>query len=487
MTQIHNASVPRARTGQGLTPDEFFAFADQVGAQMVDMKFCDLLGTWQHCSFPVDEWSAATFKEGLGFDGSSIRGWQSIHLSDMLAIPDCTTAVLDPFFREPTVSVIADVHDPVTREPYSRDPRFVAQKAERYMRSLGVADVCNIGPEPEFFIFDEVRYEQNQHRGLYEIDSVEGAWNTARFEEPNLGYKPSYKGGYFPVSPTDTYGDLRSEMTFEMKKVGIAVEAHHHEVGTAGQAEIDMRYAPLLRMGDQFMWYKYIIKNVAKRHNKTVTFMPKPVFEDNGSGMHTHFSLWKDGLPLFAGDKYSGLSDVALHAIGGILRHVASLAAFTNPTTNSYRRLTPGFEAPVNLVYSSRNRSAAIRIPMYHDRPDARRIECRFPDPACNGYLAWSALLMAALDGIVRKIDPGDPLDRNIYEMSEADLVGVSSTPPDLDAALKHLAEDHDYLVAGDAFTDDLIQAWIDWKMENEVKPLRLRPHPHEFHLYYDS
>ncbi|UCG34136.1 MAG: type I glutamate--ammonia ligase [Phycisphaerales bacterium] len=487
MTQLHNASVPRARTSQGLTPDEFFAFAEQVGAQMVDMKFCDLLGTWQHCSFPVDEWSADTFKDGLGFDGSSIRGWQDVHLSDMLAIPDCRTAVLDPFFREPTISVIADVYDPAGREPYSRDPRFVALKAERHMRSLGVAEVCNIGPEPEFFIFDEVRYEQTQHRGLYEIDSVEGAWNTARFEEPNLGYKPGYKGGYFPVSPTDTYGDLRSEMTFEMKKVGIAVEAHHHEVGTAGQAEIDMRYAPLLRMGDQFMWYKYIIKNVAKRHNKTVTFMPKPVFEDNGSGMHTHFSLWKDGLPLFAGDKYAGLSETALHAIGGILRHVPSLAAFTNPTTNSYRRLTPGFEAPVNLVYSSRNRSAAIRIPIYHDSPEARRIECRFPDPTCNGYLAWSALLMAALDGIVRQIDPGEPLDRNIYQMSEDDLVGVGSTPEDLDSALQHLAEDRDYLLAGGAFTEDLIQAWIDWKMDNEVKPLRLRPHPHEFHLYYDS
>ena len=486
MTRLQNASVPDTKTGQGLTTQEFFAFADQMGAQIVDMKFCDLLGTWQHCSFPTDEWDADTFTDGLGFDGSSIRGWRDIHQSDMLAMPDCTTAVLDPFFKEPTISVVASVFDPVTREPYSRDPRYVTQKAEAYMRETGIADTCSIGPEPEFFIFDEVRYEQTQHRGLYEIDSVEGAWNTARFEEPNLGYKPSYKGGYFPVSPTDTYGDLRSEMVFELKKVGIAVEAHHHEVGTAGQAEIDMRFCPLLKMSDQFMWFKYIIKNVAKRHNKTVTFMPKPIFEDNGSGMHTHFSLWKQGQPLFAGDGYAGMSEEALFAIGGILKHVHSLAAFTNPTTNSYRRLTPGFEAPVNLAYSSRNRSAAIRIPAYHQSPKSKRIECRFPDPTLNGYLAWSALLMAALDGIQNRIDPGPALDRNIYEMSEHDLRDVRSTPENLDQALEGLAGDHEYLLAGGVFTEDLIETWINYKMENEVKPLRLRPHPHEFHLYYD-
>lgn len=487
MTRVQNMSVPTPRAGARLSPREFFEFAEQVGAEIVDLKFCDLLGTWQHCAFCIDEWDEKTFEEGLGFDGSSIRGWQGINVSDMLAIPDVTTAVLDPFFEKPTVSVIADVCDPGTRQPYTRDPRYVAQKAERYLQETGIATVFHVGPEPEFFIFDEVRYEQNQHRGYYEIDSVEGAWNTARFEEPNLGYKPSYKGGYFPVSPTDTYGDLRTEMVLELKKVGIVVECHHHEVGTAGQSEIDMRFAPLVRMGDQFMWYKYIIKNVAKRHNKTVTFMPKPIFEDNGSGMHSHLSLWKDGETVMAGNGYAGLSEVALWAIGGILKHGPSLAAFTNPTTNSYRRLTPGFEAPVHLAYSARNRSAAVRIPAYHLSPRTRRIECRFPDPSCNGYLAWSALLMAMIDGIRNRIDPGPPLDRDIYKMTPEELAGVPSLPVSLDEALEALRRDHDYLLAGDVFTEDLIETWINYKVENEILPMRLRPHPHEFALYYDS
>jgi len=470
-----------------MTPKDFFEYAKKNDADMVDLKFCDLLGTWQHCTFPIASWSEKTFEQGVGFDGSSIRGWQGIHVSDMLAVPEADTARMDPFFARPTVSVIARIVDPVTRENYGRDPRFVARRGTEYLVRTGIADTCYIGPEPEFFIFDQVRYEQNQHRGFYEIDSIEGAWNTARFEEPNLGYKPSFKGGYFPVSPTDTYYDLRGEMAREMMKVGIEVEAHHHEVGTAGQSEIDLKYAPLLEMGDYFMWYKYIVKNVAKRHGKTVTFMPKPIFEDNGSGMHTHFSLWKDGKPLFADDGYAGLSDVGLHAVGGILKHAGAILAFAAPTTNSYRRLVPGFEAPVNLVYSARNRSAAVRIPMYSQDPKAKRIEFRCPDPSCNGYLAWTAMLMAAIDGIQKKIHPGEPLDRDIYEMTEEELARYGKVPGSLAEALAALQEDHEFLLEGGVFTEDLISAWIDWKVREELEPLALRPHPHEFHMYYDS
>ena len=468
-------------------PNEFFELCKQHGAEMVDLKFTDLLGTWQHCSFPVETWDEDTFTEGVGFDGSSIRGWQGIHVSDMLAVPDPTTAYLDPFFREPTMSVTANIVDPITREDYSRDPRHVARKATEFMQSGGVADTCYIGPEPEFFVFDEVRYEQTQHRGFYQIDSVEGAWNTARFEEPNLGYKPSYKGGYFPVSPTDTYHDLRSEMTNVLRSVGIVVEAHHHEVGTAGQCEIDMQYAPLLQMADQFMWYKYVIKNIGRRHGKTVTFMPKPIFEDNGSGMHTHLSLWKGGKPLFSGDKYAGLSETALHGIGGLLHHAGAVLAFAAPTTNSYRRLVPGFEAPVNLAMSQGNRSASVRIPMYSASPKAKRLEFRCPDPSANGYLMFSAMLMAVLDGIENKIDPGEPLDRDIYDMTPEELAGYAHTPGSLPEALDALREDHGFLIKGDVFTDDLIDTWIAYKIENEVEPLRLRPHPYEFHLYYDN
>jgi glutamine synthetase len=405
----------------------------------------------------------------------------------MLAVPDASTACVDPFFKEPTVSVIANVVDPVTRQDYTRDPRHVARKATEYLRQTGIADVCYVGPEPEFFIFDEVRYEQNEHRGFYEIDSVEGAWNTARFEEPNLGYKPSYKGGYFPVSPTDTYQDLRGEMVYEMRKVGIVVEAHHHEVGTAGQSEIDMKFAPLLKMADQLMWYKYITKNVARRHGKTVTFMPKPIFQDNGSGMHTHMSLWKEGRTLFHGERYANLSDMALHAIGGVLRHAPALLAFAAPTTNSYRRLVPGFEAPVNLVMSARNRSAAVRIPMYSDNPKARRLEFRCPDPSCNGYLMFSVMLMAMIDGIQSRVDPGDPLDRDIYEMTEAELADTPKIPASLDESLQALERDRVFLTKGGVFTDDLIETWIAYKREYEIQPLRLRPHPFEFHLYYDN
>ncbi|MCD6303928.1 MAG: type I glutamate--ammonia ligase [Planctomycetes bacterium] len=469
------------------TPKDFFEFAKEVGAEMMDLKFVDMLGTWQHCSYPIATIDESVFEEGVGFDGSSIRGWQQIHKSDMMAVCDATTAVVDPFFTKPTVSVIANIVDPETRQDYVKCPRHVARRGAEYLKETGIADTCYIGPEPEFFIFDEVRYEQNQHTGYYAIDSVEGAWNTARFEEPNLGYKPSFKGGYFPVSPTDTYHDLRGEMVYEMMKLGIEIEAHHHEVATAGQSEIDMKYAELTEMCDQFMWYKYIIKNVAKRHGKTVTFMPKPVFEDNGSGMHTHMSLWKDGKPLFAGDGYAGFSELGLYAIGGVLKHAPAILAFAAPTTNSYRRLVPGFEAPVNLVMSKRNRSAGIRIPMYSTNPKSKRMEFRCPDPTCNGYLAWTAMLMAAIDGVQNRIDPGEPLDRDIYDMTPEELAKFPKTPASLEEAIDALEKDHDFLLAGGVFTQQLIDSWIEWKREEEIKQIYLRPHPHEFALYYDS
>ncbi len=470
-----------------MTPEAFFEFARKHNAEMMDLKFVDMLGTWQHCSYPIETTDESIFEEGLGFDGSSIRGWQEIHKSDMMAICDPNTAVIDPFFERPTVSVLANIVDPETREDYSRCPRHVARRAAEYLKETDIADTCHVGPEPEFFIFDQVRYQQNQHTGMYEIDSVEGAWNTARFEEPNLGYKPSYKGGYFPVSPTDTYHDLRGEMVYEMMKLGIKVEAHHHEVATAGQAEIDMQFCELTRMCDQFMWYKYIIKNVAKRAGKTVTFMPKPVFEDNGSGMHTHLSLWKAGKPLFAGDGYAGLSEMALHAIGGLLKHAPALLAFAAPTTNSYRRLVPGFEAPVNLVMSARNRSAACRIPMYSSNPKAKRVEFRCPDPTANGYLAWPAMLMAMIDGIQNKIDPGKPLDVDIYEMTPDELAKYPKTPGSLVESIDALEADYEFLTTGGVFTESLVQAWIGWKRDEEISPMALRPHPHEFSLYYDS
>jgi glutamine synthetase len=376
---------------------------------------------------------------------------------------------------------------PETRELYDKCPRTVAKRAAAFLAQSGLADTCYIGPEPEFFIFDEVRYQQNQHTGYYQIDSVEGAWNTARFEEPNLGYKPSFKGGYFPVSPTDTFHDLRGEMVYELMRIGIEIEAHHHEVATAGQAEIDMKFCELTKMCDQFMWYKYIIKNVAKQHGKTVTFMPKPIFEDNGSGMHTHLSLWKDGVPLYAGDQYAGLSEMALHAAGGLLTHAPALLAFAAPTTNSYRRLVPGFEAPVNLVVSARNRSASIRIPMYSQSPKAKRLEFRCPDPTANGYLAWASMLMAMIDGIQNGISPGEPLDKNIYELEGDELDRIPKVPGSLSESIDALEADHGFLTAGGVFTDDLIQSWINWKREEEIDPIALRPHPHEFALYYDS
>ncbi len=470
-----------------MTPKEVLAFAKKNNVVMVDFKFTDWPGTWQHFSVPLHELEESTFEEGLGFDGSSIRGWQSIESSDMLVVPDATTALMDPFCEHPTLSLVGDIVDPVTRERYSRDPRWIATKALNYVKQTGIGDMIYFGPEAEFFILNSARFETTANAGFFEVDSIEGRWNSGAEEGgANLGYKPRYKEGYFPVSPSDTQQDIRTEMVLEMEKCGIVVECQHHEVATGGQAEIDMKFQPIVQMADQLMLYKYIVKNVAKRHGLTATFMPKPLFEDNGSGMHCHQSIWKDGKPLFAGDKYAGFSDLGLWYIGGILQHAKAIAAFTNPTTNSYKRLTPGFEAPVNLAYSSRNRSAACRIPMYSPSPKAKRIEVRFPDPSCNGYLAFAAMAMAGLDGIENKIDPGEPLDRNIYALSPEEAANVPTMPASLDEALTNLHEDHEFLLKGDVFTEDALETWISYKRENEVDQVRVRPHPHEFELYYD-
>ncbi|MCK5784066.1 MAG: type I glutamate--ammonia ligase [Desulfobacterales bacterium] len=469
-----------------MSPKDVLDMAKENNARVVDIRFMDFPGIWQHFTVPMSELDESSFEDGYGFDGSSIRGWQPIDASDMLVIPDPATAKMDPFFEEPTMVMIGNIADPLTHEKYTRDPRYIAQKTEAYLKSTGIGDTVFIGPEAEFFIFDNIRYESSKNMSFYEIDSVEATWNTGREEAPNLGYKPRHKEGYFPVPPCDKFQDLRTEMMLTLENIGIDVECQHHEVATAGQAEIDMRFKPLVQMGDQLVWFKYIVKNVAYRHGHTVTFMPKPLFEDNGTGMHTHVSIWKDGNPLFAGDKYAGVSQEALYAIGGILKHCKALCAFTNPTTNSYKRLVPGFEAPVNLAYSSRNRSAAIRIPMYSASPKAKRIEFRTPDPSCNGYIAFSAIVMAVLDGIENKIDPGDPLDKNIYDLPPEELAKVESAPGSLEESLAALSEDHEFLLKGDAFTKDVIEKWIEYKTENEVNPVRLRPHPHEFYLYYD-
>ena len=463
------------------------AQAKKDGVKMVDYKFVDFPGTWQHFTTPVTEFSVACFEDGLGFDGSSIRGWKAINESDMLVMPDPATAVMDPFTEMPTLSLICDIVDPITREDYGRDPRAVARRADAYLKSTGIADTAFFGPEAEFFVFDSIQYDQNQHSGYYFIDSAEGRWNSGAAEEPgNLGYKPPYKGGYFPVPPHDSLQDIRSEMVQTMIDVGVEIELHHHEVGTGGQCEIDMRYCDMITCGDRMMLYKYIVKNVARQHGKTATFMPKPLFEDNGTGMHSHQSLWKAGKPLFAGNGYAGLSDTALYYIGGLLKHARAILAITNPTTNSYRRLVPGYEAPVNLAYSQRNRSAAIRIPMYSSSPKAKRVEFRCPDPSCNIYLALAAMLMAGIDGIENKIDPGEPMDRDIYDLAPEERASVPLTPGSLEEALRALEADHDFLLKGDVFTEDVIQAWINYKREEEVDAIRLRPHPYEFALYYD-
>jgi len=471
----------------GMTPDDVMRLARENGAEVLDLKFIDFPGLWQHFSVPISQLNVELFEDGLGFDGSSIRGWQAINESDMLVIPDPTTAIMDPFPAVPTLSMICDIHDPITRERYTRNPRNVAQKAEAYMKSTGLADTAFVGPEAEFFIFDDIRFGQDINQAFYHIDSVEGNWNSGREENPNTGYKPRVKEGYFPVPPTDHLMDMRSEMMLTMIRCGLEVEAQHHEVATAGQGEIDLRFAPLVEMADKLMLFKYIIKNVAKRHGKAATFMPKPLFGDNGSGMHTHISLWKGGVPLFAGDRYAGLSEMALYFIGGLLKHAPSLLSLCAPTTNSYKRLVPGYEAPVNLAYSQRNRSACCRIPMYSPSPKAKRIEFRCPDPSCNPYLAFSAILMAGIDGIQSKIDPGEPLDKDLYDLPPEEAAAIPKTPPDLAAVLDALEADHEYLLKGDVFTADVIETWINWKRKNDVDALRLRPHPWEFALYFDA
>ena len=468
-----------------MTAKEVLDLAKKNRAVMVDLKFVDFPGTWQHFTIPIEELTDTVFTEGSGFDGSSIRGWQAIQNSDMMVVPDPETAVMDPFTTVPTLSMICNIVDPITRENYSRDPRNVAQKAEKYLKQTRIGDISYWGPEAEFFIFDTARYDQNSHSGYYFIDSDEGIWNAGK-EGANLGNKPRHKEGYFPVPPMDTQQDIRSEMVLEMQKMGIMVEKQHHEVATAGQAEIDMRYDSLTNMADKMMMYKYIIKNVARRHGKTVTLMPKPLFQDNGSGMHTHQSIWKEGRPLFAGTEYAGVSQLCLWYIGGILKHAPALAAITNPTTNSYKRLTPGFEAPVNLAYSSRNRSAGVRIPMYTPNPKAKRIEVRFPDPACNPYYAFAAMLMAGLDGIENKIDPGLPVDKDMYDLEPHDAAKIKQMPASLEESLRNLENDHAFLLKDNVFTQDVIETWITYKREKEVDQVRIRPHPYEFFLYYD-
>lgn len=469
------------------TPQEVVEFAREEGVQIVDIRFCDLPGLMQHFSVPVSELTEDVFDDGYGFDGSSIRGFQEIQESDMILKPDPNTAVIDPFREHKTLNINCYVHDPITGESYSRDPRYVARKAEEYLRSTGIADTCYIGPEAEFFVFDDVRFAQTQNYAFYKVDSVEASWNTDRDEQPNLGYKPRYKEGYFPVPPMDQYQDLRSRMMLNLQEIGIDVEVQHHEVGTAGQAEIDIRFDSLARQADKLMLFKYVIKNTAWEAGKTVTFMPKPVFQDNGSGMHVHQSLWKGGEPLFYDEAgYAGLSDMARWYIGGLLHHACAIIAFSNPTTNSFKRLVPGYEAPVNLVYSQRNRSASVRIPLYSQSPKAKRIEFRCPDPSCNPYLAFSAMLMAGLDGIQNRIEPPTPVDKDLYDLPPEELAKVPQVPGSLEEALDALESDQDFLKAGGVFTDDLIDTWISYKRENEVDALRLRPHPWEFHLYYD-
>jgi glutamine synthetase len=470
------------------TPSDALKLGEQHGARFVDLRFSDLPGLMQHFSMPFEEFGEEAFEEGLGFDGSSIRGFQEIQESDMILVPDPETAVMDPFRQHPTLILHAYVKDPLTGEHYTRDPRYIAKKAEDYLKGSGIADTAYFGPEAEFYIFDSIRFDQNQHSGYYYIDAVEGVWNSGREEEGgNKGYKPRYKEGYFPVPPMDHYQDLRSEMVLTLRELGVPVEVHHHEVGTAGQGEIDMGFAGLLSMADRLMLYKYTIKNVGLRYGKTVTFMPKPIFQDNGSGMHVHQSLWKDGEPLFWDELgYAQLSDMARWYIGGMLEHAPALLALCAPTTNSYKRLVPGYEAPVNLVYSQRNRSAAVRIPLYSKSPKSKRIEFRCPDPSCNPYLAFPGLLMAGLDGIRNKTEPPDPVDKDLYDLPPEELAEVPQVPGSLEGALDALEGDRDFLLEGGVFTEDVIDHWIEYKRVHEVDEIRLRPHPYEFALYYD-
>ncbi len=467
------------------TPQDVVRTAQEV--QIVDLRFTDLPGVWQHFSIPARNLTEELFEEGIGFDGSSIRGFKEIHESDMLLMLDPNTAFVDPVLEVPTLAIICDVYDPITRQPYTRDPRYIARKAEAYLRQTGIADVSYWGPECEFFMFSDVRYGCNTNSAFYAIDSVEGWWNSATDLKPNFGGQILPKRGYFPCPPTDTQQDVRSRIVLALEAAGIRTEVHHHEVATAGQAEIDMRYDTLVRMADQVLIYKYVVKNVARRYGLTATFMPKPLYEDNGSGMHTHQSLWKGGQNVFYDEAgYAGLSETARYYIGGLLRHAAAILAFAAPTTNSYRRLVPGFEAPVNLAYSQRNRSACCRIPVYSKRPQAKRIEFRPPDPSCNPYLAFAAMLLAGLDGIQNRIDPGEPADKDLYDLPWEEARLIQQVPGSLSEALDALEADHDFLLRGDVFTEDVIETWLAYKRENEVDPVRTRPHPYEFSLYYD-
>jgi len=469
------------------TPQDILKLIKDNNIQIIDLKFVDMPGIWQHCSFYFDQIDENSFSEGVFFDGSSIRGWKAINESDMSMVPDPNTAWIDPFYAEPTLSMICSIKEPRTGEWYSRDPRTIAQKALNFLASTGIGDTAYFGPEAEFFLFDDVRFDQTQNEGYYHVDSGEGRWNSGRKEKGgNLGYKPGYKEGYFPVAPTDTAQDIRSEMLLTMAKCGVPIEKHHHEVATGGQNELGIKFDTLVKAADNLMTYKYCIKNVAKKHGKTVTFMPKPLFNDNGSGMHTHMSIWKDGQPSFFGDKYADLSQMGLYAIGGVLKHASALLALTNPTTNSYKRLVPGFEAPVNLAYSQGNRSASVRIPLSGGNPKAKRFEFRCPDATANPYLAFAAILCAAIDGIKNQIDPGEPLDVDIYDLSPEELSKIPSTPGSLEAALEALENDHGFLTDPEIFTTDFIENWIEYKLDYEVNPMRLRPHPYEFLLYYD-
>jgi len=469
-----------------MTPQELISFANENGVKIIDFRFIDLPGLWQHFSAPLQELTVDLFEEGIGFDGSSIRGFQEIQESDMLLMPDADAHFMDPFTEVPTLVLICNVKDPVTGESYTRDARYVAQKAENYLKSTGIGDTVYFGPEAEFYIFDDIRFDQSYNFGHYHIDSTEGFWNSGKEEGPNLGHKPRYKQGYFPVPPMDSLQDIRSEMVLTMQEAGIPIEVHHHEVGTAGQSEISMRFDTLTKMADKLITYKYIVKMVAKKHGKTATFMPKPIFQDNGSGMHVHQSIWKDGQNMFFGQNYGGISDTARWYIGGLLQHAPALCALIAPTTSSYRRLVPGYEAPINLVYSQRNRSACVRIPLYSPSEKAKRLEFRTPDPSCNGYLAFSAMLMAGLDGIENKIEPPDPMDKNLYDLPPEEAIKVRQVPGSLEESLNAFEADHEFLMKGGVFTKDVIETWLSYKREAELDPIRLRPHPYEFALYYD-
>jgi glutamine synthetase len=469
-----------------VSPKEVLAQIRQREVTTVDFRFMDFPGVWQHFSIPADALTEETFEEGIGFDGSSVVGWRAINEADLLVVPQPETALVDPFMAEPTLTMICNIHDPITRQDYTRDPRNIARKALSHMRGTGIADVCLIAPELEFFVFDDVRFDQRSNEAFHHVDSVEGAWNRGRIESPNLGYKPGSGLGYFPCPPTDGLVDLRSQMARRMAECGIGVSAHFHEVATGGQCEIDLEARDLMEAADQVMLARYIIRNVAHRGGKTATFMPKPLFGDNGSGLHTHLSLWKDGEPLLAGHQYAGLGDLGLYAVGGLLKHAAALCAFANPTTNSYKRLVEGFEAPTKLSYSRRNRAAIIRVPVSGASPRSRRIEYRCPDAAANPYLLFSAMLMAVLDGVQNKILPGDPLDKDVYDLQPEELAKVTAVPRSLEASLDALRGDREFLLRGDVFTPDVVDTWIWYKQTYEVDALRVRPHPYEFTLYYD-